>query len=564
MKKIKKFCSRHKKIIIIVTGSVLALNLVIQVFYPSARLLPGTVLSGQDFSFANKSEAIIGLDQSYNAADINVFFGNNEKPYLTIKPIDVGLSIGNAKRIGDMNYPWFMRILPTSVLWYGAIYSNNSPSLTFSEKGIDQFIDSEFGQDCNIEPANAGLEISGTNLKLIKGSDGGTCKTDDVKISIANLEFVNANYANVRIAMNIIEPDVTDNDARQLASSVGTKLLNNLSLSLGDGYGSVDVSNKELASWLDFEIVNKKLTVVVDSEKSAKFFDETVAPLISQAAGVSIITTSNLSDVIRKNGAEGKMINIKETNQRIAEYLMDQRTSVDVAIQTVQPEIQYSRSFDATSEGITAYIKYFVQTHQGRFGIQLYEVGGAHRQASYYPDREFIVAGASRFIIGYGMLMLQNQGLAMSNNDSDWPCFNSVMWRYETGCVSSAVYTKIRQDQTLLGLNGTSISIDTNSNKSTASDLAEFLMKIYNGQISLSAEYRNNLLNGLKYTEPRDGIASVTSGVMSAGGSNGQQRSDVALVNSGDKTYVLAILTDGSKWSDIANLAKQIDDFMRR
>jgi len=554
---------KHRKITT-PTVAVFAILMVIQLFYPSARLLPGTTISGQNYSFMTKSEAITSLDRVYNDADIDIFFGENEKPYLTVKPIDIGLHVGNVQRVTVINYPLYMRIIPTSVFWYGFIQSDTPATLTFSDPNLDQFIDDKFGQDCNIEPVNASLQINGTNLNLVKASEGGTCKTKDVKEKIYNLDFINPSYASARVAMEAVAPDITNSDAQQLASAIGKKLLDPLSLSLGDEYGKVDLSPEELALWLEFEIVNNKIVVAINSEKSAKFFDERVAPIISQKAGVSIITTNNLTDITRQDGAEGKMINIKETNQRIADYLMDKRTSVDVAIQSIEPAIQYARSFDTTSAGISSFIKYFAQTHSGKFSVQLLEIGGQGRQASYYPDRQFMVAGASRFILGYGMLKATEQNNPSSNNGSDQSCFVSVMWRFETDCVSNAVYSLLRQDQDSLVLNNTALSSNPDNISSTAADLAKFLMRIHNGQILLSATDRDMLLDNLKTSEPRNGIASISSRIINATGSSYGQYSDVALLNSGISVYVLAILTENSKLSDVAELARQISDFMSR
>jgi hypothetical protein len=147
--------------------------------------------------------------------------------------------------------------------------------------------------------------------------------------------------------------------------------------------------HEELASWIKFEVVSGKLTVVLDETKSTEFYKSRVAPLVESAAGVTTITTSDLTKVIRKNGTDGKMINIRETNQRIAEYLMDERQSVIVAVEAVEPEVKYASSFTNTSSGISALIKHFAQTHDGIFGVKLMEVGGAGRHGEYQAGKEF-------------------------------------------------------------------------------------------------------------------------------------------------------------------------------
>ncbi|GHU07542.1 hypothetical protein FACS189431_2250 [Alphaproteobacteria bacterium] len=539
LRRIARFCERYKKIVIPI-AVVIAIDLLVQIFYPSARLLPFTYLGGENFGLANKSEAIIQLDQAYNSADVEIFFDGNEKPYLQLKPVDIGLSVGNAKSVGQMEYPWYMRIVPTSILWYGLIYSNVPPDIGFSESRLTRFIAMEFGDDCNIEPVNASLEMSGTSLRLIKASQGGICDIDDVHSAIAGLSFDTPNHSAVRIEGEIIEPDVTNSDAQELASSVGTKLLGNLSLSLGGDYGTVELPADELAGWLSFEVVSKKLIVVIDSDKSSKFFEDKVAPIVSQAAGVSIVTSNNLTETTRENGAEGKMINIKETVARIADYLMDQRASVDVAIQSIEPTVEYARNFDPTSEGISSYIKYFAQTHNGKFGVQLVEIDVNNRRASYDADRQFATSSAGRLVLGYEILSGQEQNLSVVSGDNYATCFNEVVRQYKLDCVNGALFAKFRQDQGWLGLGGTTLGV--NESRTTAGEIAWFLSSIYNYNIRFNNPVnRDVMLGSVVYAEP-----------------------DVRIVNVDGKSYILAILTEGVKSADVAELAKQIDDFIRR
>jgi hypothetical protein len=398
----------------------------------------------------------------------------------------------------------------------------------------------EFGDDCNIEPINASLEMNGTSLRLVKASQGGICNIDDVHAALTGLQFDTPGHSAVRIDGETIEPDVTNGDAQALASAVGTKLLGSLSLALGGDYGAVELSADELAGWLSFEVVNKKLVVVIDSEKSGKFFEEKVAPIVSQAAGVSIVTSNNLTDITRENGAEGKMINVKETVQRIADYLMDQRASVDVAIQSIEPTVEYARNFDKTSDGISSYIKYFAQTHNGKFGVQLIEIYGDNRRASYGADRQFASNSAGRLILGYEILSGQEQGAAVVDGDNYATCFNEVVRQYKLDCVSGALFAKFRQDQNWLELGSTTLGV--NESRTTASEIAWFLSNIYNYNIGFNdPSNRDLMLGSVVYAEP-----------------------DVRLVNADGRSYILVILTEGVNQSDVAELAKQVHEFMRQ
>jgi hypothetical protein len=256
------------------------------------------------------------------------------------------------------------------------------------------------------------------------------------------------------------------------------------------------------------------------------------------------------------------MINIKETNQRIAEYLMGQRTSVTIAIESIEPTVEYASSFSPTSEGIGLFMKYFVQTHDGTYGVQLAELGGQQRTASYNPNRQFDIAGAGRILIGYGMLRGMENNLTVSDFGGDSNCLNEVLRSYDTYCVNAAVFSSLKRDQEALGLGNSLIYGD--GIKSSASDMAGFLRKVYSGEISLTEAHRTQLLDGLKTAEPRAGIGTIGSQIIDATGSYEGQRSDVALVKAGSSEYALAIMTSGSSWVDMADLARQLHEFMNR
>lgn len=553
---IKRFIKKiNIKTVIIFVAVLLSFNIIVQMFYPLSMMLPATAIAGRDFSFANKNNVIEELNEAYSNASIDLLFGENELPHSSVKPTDIGLIVDVSKDVDALNYPWYMRLVPTSIFWYGALKSANiQPELNFNETALNAFIIDKFGANCSIAPENASLAFDGQNLKLKKAKYGGTCKTDDVRAAIKNLNFDSIEHANVRIPIDEIAPDVTNKDAKELASVLGAKLLNNLNLQIEDDEraGSVEVPVEELIKWIEFEVVDKKLTVVVSDTKSADFFNQQVAPLVSQAAGVSVVTANNLGDIEHNEGAKGKMINVKETNQRIADWLMDKRTSVVIAIESINPEVQFTRRFDSSSEGLTALISYFTQTHDGKYGVQVLEIGGKNRQASYYADREFSVGGAARFLIGYGLL-------SVDGNQSD-TCFDSVMRSYDTKCVDRTVFSWLLQNRVAMDMTNT---ITTSEEvKTTARDLATLLANLYTGNSGLNEGSRNKILRGLQTSEPRNGIASLGSNVFSSVGEQGQQYSDVVLTTANGHPYVLAVLTENAQKSDVIELAKKINELM--
>lgn len=365
--------------------------MLVQIFFPTTVLPLWANVDGVNLSTWQKAPATISLNRAYEDSKIGIFFSDNEKPYQEVTPADIGLKVENRRRIEAAGYPWYIRIVPTSLLWWGLVMPTQPPTLNYDDVTLRDYIKKTFGRECEVAPRNASLEINGDSIHLTKASVGGKCNSDDLKQALKSIDFVSVERGEVRLDIVEKQPDVSNQDALDLGDKIAKKMLNDLELEF-DGYNDrVRLRHEELVSWVKFEVIDGKLTVVLDEVKSAEFYKSRVAPLVESAAGVTTITTSDLTKVIRKDGTDGKMVNIKETNQRIAEYLMDERQSVIVAIEAVEPEVKYASSFTSTSAGISALIKRFAQTHDGVFGVKLVEIGGGRRQGDYQAGKEFEV-----------------------------------------------------------------------------------------------------------------------------------------------------------------------------
>ena len=95
----------------------------------------------------------------------------------------------------------------------------------------------------------------------------------------------------------------------------------------------------------------------------------------------------------------------------------------------------------------------------------------------------------------------------------------------------------------------------------TANDLARFMVMLDAGQ-NFSSANRDRFLSALKANVYRKGIPAGTNGTVAnkVGFLNGLLH-DAAIVYGSNGKYVLAIMTDGSSWNNIAELTKRIEQF---
>jgi hypothetical protein len=315
--------------------------LLIQLVYPNTNLPMGTTINGKSLSGWSKRAAIKELNRIYQNAPVEIFLAGSEDGFKTVRSADFGLSIDNTKRVNLIDYPWYVRIVPTSLFWWGAIMPVAQASQQFDDDILQKFVDKNFGSPCRVEPRNATLSIEGSSINIEKSSIGGTCYQASVKDSFKNIKFTSSNSATVKIDLMVEQPVITTEVATTLAVEVSPNILNDLSLALEEIDSSVTLSRDELVSWIIFKVIDSKLSLTLDETKSSEFYKTRVAPLVEQAAGVTTIIASEDAAAVRINGVEGKVINIQETNIRITEYLRGQRQTVAVAIESTDPSISY-------------------------------------------------------------------------------------------------------------------------------------------------------------------------------------------------------------------------------
>lgn len=109
-----------------------------------------------------------------------------------------------------------------------------------------------------------------------------------------------------------------------------------------------------------------------------------------------------------------------------------------------------------------------------------------------------------------------------------------------------------------LGLKKTSLT--DKEQKTSARDVGELLFRLQNSQV-LSDKGRRIVFDGLYGHKMREGIpASCKNNCLVANitGENNNLRHDAAIITQGNSQYVVVIMTQGASWSQIADVASNI------
>ncbi|MCL1840058.1 class A beta-lactamase-related serine hydrolase [Candidatus Saccharibacteria bacterium] len=217
-------------------------------------------------------------------------------------------------------------------------------------------------------------------------------------------------------------------------------------------------------------------------------------------------------------------------------------------------------------ENLLAAIKSQIDGRTGSFGVQLIELDGEYRMAGINQQVQFTAASTYKLFVAYSVL------LAIDSGSWGWEdvvlggrtvavCFEAMIVASSNEC-AEAMYKKygtrrINEDIRAVGLSSQSGWIDGYP-KVTAFDLAKFLGKLEMGELPISAESRERLIDAMKRDKYRWGIPSGLEGMEVANKTEELYAlvHDAAIVYSPKGTYVLVVLTDRSNRAMIADVAR--------
>lgn len=545
------------KNILIRGGAVLAtLLVVVQLLYPSDRLLPLTTIDGTALGWKNKSEAAKQLNVAYDNHRVAIYMGPADKPVSSPKLADAKMSIDNTSRVNAMNYPWYLRLVPTSILW-GQPAPKDTPAPVL-QKDHSEFVEKKLMSECRKNPTNAGLTTKDGKLELIKAVPGGECEKTDVIASLKKVRPKLDSTTKVRVQLTVLQPTIADEAALAKKKQIEMSIGDGVQLTVGSE--QVMVAGEDVISWLDVTELDGALVASVNQERSSEYMDKTVAPKVAVQPGVSYITTQDFTETSRINGAPGAALDVPGTLRSLADVINGKQANATAMTVQVPPREEYTRSYSPTDAGLSALLANYAKDHSGTFGISLIELDGKKRRADFQGDKQFVTASTYKLFVAYSVLKRIDNG--QMSWDTEGSCFNKMISNSDNPCsedflrrVGLSVQTKEIQ---AIGLKNSNF-IKEGGPYTTANDLSLLLGMIATGQ-NFSSTGQARLLAAMKAGIHRQGIPSGAAGTVAnkVGFLNGLFH-DAAIVYGPNGTYVLAILTEGSNWTTIADLAKQID-----
>jgi beta-lactamase class A len=565
VRKMLVWAKLHKKQLVYGLAGVGFASLVFQVFYPGDKLMPLASIDGQRFGGWSKTDAAVRLNQLYADDRIGVHIEEGRPAIITPTLSELGITVKNQERVNAINYPWYLRILPTSIVWAHIFQQPGDPQYASDQAVLTTYVTQHFGESCRIEPINANLEFKNNELNVVPAKDGGTCKREDVDQKLKAVRGTLTREDTVLVPVTIIKPTITDDQATEFKTQLEARAKDGLGITVG-GDTHV-VSRNDALSWLTFKN-ETSLDIGFDTAKAAEYFNQHITPKVAKPAGVSKVTTHDFVETARVNGAAGQTLDIPATLGGMRDFLLNKADAIIAKVAVLPPKVEYTRTYSPTDTGLSALIKHYAEDHPGTFGISLIELSGKHRRADYQSDKAFTTASTYKLFVAYSSLKRVEAGVwqwsdPIQGGRNLERCFDDMIVKSDNACAEAMLqkigFREITSEIQALGLKNSTF-LKGDMPQTTAGDLSNFMAILNAGQMLSQQSSRDRLLDAMKRNIYRKGIPVGASGQVAdkVGFLNGLFH-DVAIVYSPAGTYALTIMSDGSSWDAIADLTRKIE-----
>jgi beta-lactamase class A len=555
----------HKKQLLYGLAGCIGVIIIAQLFYPNSRLVPFAMIDGQRMSSWTKDDAAKRLDRLYADDTIAIQLGNDTRAIQKVTLSKIGTSVKNRERVNNLDYPWYLRLVPGSILWVNAVQRPTAPEYSSNNATLTKYITERFGEGCRIEPTNATLTFKDDTLSVVPAINGGTCKRDEVEKKLRQFRASLTQKDVIAVPVQMIKPAIEDKAAGTFKDLIESQVKNGISLDVA-GKAQV-VPRSDVLSWAVFKN-DGALDITFDTAKASEYLNKTVTPKVAKPTGVSKVTTHDFIETSRVNGATGQTLDIVGTLAGIREYVLKKAATPSAIITSLPPRVEYTRTYSPTDAGLSALIKHYAEDHPGIFGISFIELSGKNRRAEYQQDKIFTTASTYKLFVAYSTLKRVEEGKWQWSDQIQGGrnldrCFDDMIVKSDNACAEAMLqkigFREITSEIQALGMRNSTF-LKGDSPQTTAGDLSNFLAILNANQMLTQQSSRDRLIGAMKRNVYRQGIPAGASGqVADKVGFLNSLFHDAAIVYSPSGTYVLTIMSDGSNWATIADLTRKIE-----
>lgn len=539
----------------------------VQLLYPEKRALPFTRLDNEQIGGKTLIEIVDALAKKYTTP-VN-FKVDNET--ILIAPFEeVGIITRpqeTAERVVD--YSLLERFIPFSFFAKPLFTGNYFIQYRLDAAKLRHFVETKLVPACLRQPINATLKTNGDTLNITDGIAGRRCDGEELIRTLQNHRLANV----ISVAAEKVEPIQNKQTIEPLVLIADQQIKRGVTLKMDDQ--TVEVDRTTLASWyrLEEDAQTKKVSLRTDIQKITTYIEELNRGFRRESTPTQIILRDGEPEQ-QVDGYEGRVIDVERTVNELKQLLAADTPKhhiIEVPINRIAAPVEYVRNYGGSALGLSLLLQ-DLAAEKGDYAITVMELNGKQRQAHVNGDRQYATASTYKMFVAYAVLKEIEAGKitweqVIKDDLNTIDCFDEMI-RYSLNPCSWVFrdmvggWSQIQGQMQELGLGNTHLI--QNNLRSTSNDEALFLRRLEEGT-SLQGESRDFLLRLFREQIYRKGIPSAVQWpVANKIGFLEGYLHDVAIVYSPKSTYILAVMTDGGSWWQIADVARRVDAVMQQ
>ncbi len=541
-------------------GIVVVLITVIQVAYPSSRLLPLVRVGGE--RVGSNSREVVGrqVDDLYAGATVTVKTATKQfvQP---LQNIGVTVDAGSTAKLAA-SYPVWQRIIPFSSVLI-ALHRNTAPVVLLDESKLHDFAN-QVAKDGAVPAVDASIVAKNGKAILVPARP-----SQDYPVSQTVAILQTTHYkprTTVRLAAQTKDANRSDAEVRAHLTTAQKAIDTPLTLNFASQTARPD--KKTISSWLTFKEVAPTYNLTIEFKQDAvDTYLQAVEQQIYKAPGTTKVHTIDDREVDRTTGTDGYGIILDKAYAAISTAVQKgDKAEVNLDVGKLDPSIEYNRQYSNTDQKVTSLIRSAESSHPG-YAIAYMKIDGA--SANTNGNKQFETASTYKLFVAYAVLKAIDSGrmrwsdAIVGGRDAE-QCFEDMIVVSDNDC-PVAFKTKlggwqaIESEMHSLGLSSKT-SLTGPTLLSTANDISYFLYRLQNGTLLNPAD-ASRLLGLMKRQIYRSGIPAGTGLVVADKvGFVDDVIHDAGIVYPKSGPYVLVVMTSNGSWAGIADVADQIND----
>lgn len=560
--RMSQWLRRHRRFVRYALFSIVAiafLSVLAQLLYPAGRVLPGVKVAGKTVGGRSTLDTSKQLEKEYAGAQLTI---KTEDTSFTKSFDEIGIDINgwNTARAAA-RYSLGQRLIPFSAV-YVMLNRDTPMQFNYDDERLRYFAQ-QVQKDGFVPAVDASVAVNQDKVELIPSKKS---KEYPERAVMSAIQKTNLKPRTTITLQPETKPaDRTDEEVQGVLQQAQRAVDTPLSLQVD--MEKVAVDKMTIGSWLDFpaDPATNKLQLGLKADAVKKYL-QGIQSKVYKAPGTTTVRVVDGREVERSEGAPGRGIDTDKTIAALNNAVKDgSETTVNVPIASIPAKVVYDRQYSNTEAGLAALLADLTKGKD--VSISVMEVGG--RSAHYNGNKSFVAASTYKLFVAYAVFKQIEAGQMGWGDDvngrSVETCFDVMIVKSDNPC-SKALgdrigWQKIEDMMRGIGLANTELSPKLST---TASDLSLFNYKLANGSL-LNGDQSAKLLDAMKRQVYRAGIPAGTGvAVADKVGFIDSYIHDAGIVYGPRRQYALTIMTSGVPWSGIADIAKQIHNFLNR